>query len=91
MNAEAQERLVRTGPGTPGGNMQRCYWQPVGLSEDVAAGGAPLPVRIFSEDLVLYRDPSGNVGLVTRRCPHRGTDLAYARTEDGAALVKGAP
>ena len=44
MNAEAQERLVRTGPGTPGGNLQRRYWQPVGLSEDVAAGGAPMPV-----------------------------------------------
>jgi len=83
MNAETQERLVRTGPGTPGGNLQRRYWQPVGLSEDVAAGGAPMPVHIFSEDLVLYRDPSGNLGLVTRRCPHRGTDLAYARTEDG--------
>jgi phenylpropionate dioxygenase-like ring-hydroxylating dioxygenase large terminal subunit len=83
MNAEAQERLVRTGPGTPGGNMQRSYWQPVGLSEDVVAGGAPMPVRIFSEDLVLYRDANGHAGLMARRCPHRGTDLAYARTESG--------
>lgn len=83
MNIEAQERLVRTGPGTPGGKLQRSYWQPVALSDDVTSAGAPVPVTIFSEDLVLYRDANGSVGLMARRCPHRGTDLAYARTESG--------
>jgi phthalate 4,5-dioxygenase oxygenase subunit len=81
MKPETQELLVRTGPGTPCGNMLRAYWQPVALATDLGDGTAPIPVTVMSEELVLYRDAGGKLGLLGRRCPHRGVDLAYARIE----------
>src|SRR5439155_2579528 len=39
-------------------------------------------VRILGEDLVLFRDRSGNVGLVGDHCPHRGASLLYGRIEE---------
>jgi phthalate 4,5-dioxygenase oxygenase subunit len=79
---ETQELLVRTGPGTPCGKMLRAYWQPVALAADLGDGSAPVPVTVMGEALVLYRDAGGKLGLLGRRCPHRGVDLAYARVED---------
>jgi phthalate 4,5-dioxygenase oxygenase subunit len=75
--------LQHTAPGTPAGALLREYWQPVGLSTDVTAGGAPHPVRVMGEDLVLFRDDAGRPGLVGRKCAHRCADLSYGRVEDG--------
>src|SRR5712691_2510393 len=75
--------LTRTGPGTACGNLMRRYWQPVALTEELPAGGAPRNVRIFSEDLVLFRDNQGRPGLLGLNCSHRGTDLSYGRVADG--------
>jgi phthalate 4,5-dioxygenase len=75
--------LTHTDPGTPGGDLMRRYWQPAALSEELPAGGAPLPVRIFGEDLVLFRDERGRPGLLGVHCSHRGADLSYGRLEDG--------
>ncbi len=80
---EENELLTRVGPGTPCGELMRRYWQPAALSEELPAGGAPLPVRLFGEDLVLYRDEAGQPGLLGLHCPHRGADLSYGRLEDG--------
>ena len=63
LSQEENDLLTRTGPGTPGGALLRRYWQPVALAEEVPANGAPLPVRIMSEDLVLFRDDQGQLGL----------------------------
>jgi phthalate 4,5-dioxygenase oxygenase subunit len=41
-----------------------------------------VPVRLMGEDLVLFRDNAGALGLIGRRCPHRGADLCYGRRED---------
>lgn len=81
--AAENQLLVRTGPGTPGGAMMRRYWHPVALSTELPPGGAPLPIRILSEDLVLFRDEAGAPGLLQRHCPHRCADLSYGRLEDG--------
>jgi phenylpropionate dioxygenase-like ring-hydroxylating dioxygenase large terminal subunit len=80
---EETELMCRTGPGTPGGKMMRRYWLPVGLSEELPQGGAPLPVTILSERLVLFRDEAGRVGLLQRGCAHRCADLSFGRIEDG--------
>jgi phenylpropionate dioxygenase-like ring-hydroxylating dioxygenase large terminal subunit len=40
-------------------------------------------VRLLGEDLVIFKDAEGRYGLIGRRCPHRGTDLAFGRLEDG--------
>lgn len=75
--------LTQTGPGTLGGRFLRCYWQPIAAAEEMPSGGAPMPLRILSEDLVLFRDDEGQLGLIGQFCPHRGTDLSYGRVEDG--------
>src|SRR5919106_1633715 len=83
MTREENELLTRTGPGTRCGELMRRYWQPAALSEELPAGGAPLPIKLLSEDLVLFRDDHGPAGLLGLHCAHRGADLSYARVEDG--------
>jgi phthalate 4,5-dioxygenase len=80
---EENELLTQTGPRTPCGNLMRRYWQPVALAEELPSGGAPVNVKIFGEDLVLFRDDRGRPGLLGIHCSHRGTDLSYGRVEDG--------
>ena len=83
LSKEQNEFLTRTGPGTPGGALFRSYWLPVALCADVPQGGAPLPLKILSEDLVLFRGEDGTLGLLGLLCPHRCADLSYGRIEDG--------
>jgi hypothetical protein len=83
LSLEDNEKLTRTNRGTPGGDFLRRYWQPVALAEEMAPGAPPTPVRIMGEDLVLFRDEFGRLGLIARRCAHRGVDLSYGRIEDG--------
>jgi phthalate 4,5-dioxygenase oxygenase subunit len=83
LSKEQNERVTRTGAGTPGGRLLRQYWQPAALAEELA-GQRPLkPVRLMGEDLLLFRDDAGQYGLTGRHCPHRGADLTYGRLEDG--------
>lgn len=49
-------------------------WFMVGASEE--ASTAPLAVRFFGQDMVLYRGQSGRAFLVEAYCPHMGTHLA---------------
>ena len=83
LSQEDNDLLTRTGPDTPGGNLLRRYWHPVALLEELPANGAPLPVRIMSEDLVLFRDDQGHFGLLGLHCSHRRADLSYGRVENG--------
>ena len=75
--------MTETGPGTPGGELLRAYWQPIATEEEMPPDGDPMPIRIMSEDLVLFRDPDDRLGLIGLHCAHRGTDLSYGRIEDG--------
>lgn len=83
LTQEQNDALTRTGPGTPGGRLLRSYWQPIALARELPPGGAPLPVDIMDEELVLFRDDRGRLGLLDRHCCHRGTDLSFGRLEDG--------
>jgi phenylpropionate dioxygenase-like ring-hydroxylating dioxygenase large terminal subunit len=83
LTKEQNDLLTRVGPGTPGGEMLRRYWTPVALSIEVPPGGAPVPVRLLGEDLVLFRDEQQRLGLLDIHCAHRGADLSYGRLEDG--------
>ncbi len=73
---EINDRLTRTGPGTPMGTLMRRYWQPIAGAEDLDRDPVQ-PVRLMGEELVLFRDASGKLGLVGNRCAHRGISLAY--------------
>jgi len=83
MRAEDNRKLTETGSGTPGGEWMRRYWQPVALSEELDTERPVVPVRVLGEDLVLFRNDDGATGLISRRCAHRGADLALGRLEDG--------
>lgn len=83
LSAEQNDLITRVGPGTPAGELMRRYWQPAALVDELAGNRPIKPVRLFGEDLVIFKDDKGRYGLVGRRCPHRGTDLAYGRLEDG--------
>ena len=74
------ELLVRVGPGTPGGELLRRYWQPIAASDEI--GELPREIRVLGEDLIIYRDKQGTVGLLYPRCTHRGTTLLYGKIED---------
>ena len=80
MDAAQNELLTRVGPGTPMGEVLRRHWFPIaGVSEfDTEKVKA---IRLMGEDLVLYRDLSGNFGLVERQCAHRRADLSYGFVE----------
>lgn len=72
--------LTRVGRGTPMGDLLRRYWQPIaGVSE--FRDRTAKPIRLMGEDLVLYRDLSGNFGLVDRHCPHRRADMTFGIAE----------
>ncbi len=58
MNKEQQETLTRVGPGTPMGELLRRYWFPIGVSSELEQGQARA-VRLFCQDLVLFRLPNG--------------------------------
>jgi phenylpropionate dioxygenase-like ring-hydroxylating dioxygenase large terminal subunit len=71
----ADDELTRVGPGTPCGEYLRRFWQPVVLSSEL--GELPVKLRILGEDLVIFRDGSGEIGLLELHCPHRGTSLEF--------------
>jgi 5,5'-dehydrodivanillate O-demethylase len=75
------EKLTRVGRGTPGGELLRRYWHPV-YPEALLAKNPVAAVRLLGEDLVLYRDRSGDLGLVGQRCPHRMLSLAVGIPEE---------
>ena len=62
-------------PGTPGGIFLRKFWQPVGLSSELAVGKAK-PIHIMGEKFTLYRGQSGAPYIVGFRCSHRKTQLS---------------
>ena len=74
------EELQPAGKGTPCGEYLRRFWQPVALASDLT--DVPFAVRIMGEDLVLFRDGSGRVGLLHRYCSHRNTSLEYGKIQD---------
>ena len=80
LSKELNEKLTGVGPGTPGGNLLRYYWHPVAGSVELDENPVK-KVRVLGEDLVLYRDRSGNLGLIDEPCPHRRVSLEYGIPE----------
>jgi nitrite reductase/ring-hydroxylating ferredoxin subunit len=75
-----ETELVQCRRGTPGGEYLRRFWQPVAYLHEVAEG--PLRARIMGEELVVFQDRSGAVGVLHLHCCHRGTSLEYGRVEE---------
>jgi phthalate 4,5-dioxygenase oxygenase subunit len=83
LTREENELLCRVVGDAPMGQLMRRHWQPVCLIEEVAeADGAPVKARLFGEDLVVFRDTQGRVGVLDEHCPHRRASLVLGRNED---------
>lgn len=75
-----QKNMTEVGPGTPMGELLRRYWHPIGLTRDATA--TPKKVRVLGEDLILFRNLSGQPGLLYPHCAHRGTSLFYGKVDE---------
>ncbi len=83
ISAEQNDFMTRVGQAAPAGLLLRRYWQPVALVDELDGSRPVRAVRLMGQDLVLFRDEHGQLGLMDRDCPHRGADLAYGRIEGG--------
>jgi len=81
LSREENDFYTCVGPGTPAGEMLRRYWHPIGFAAELKK--RPIKKRLLGEDLVLFRDDAGKLGLLTLRCAHRGTSLEFGHIEDG--------
>lgn len=69
------EELTHVGPGTPCGEYLRRFWLPIALVSQIH--DVPLPISVLGEDLVVFRDLGGRLGILHRHCAHRRASLEY--------------
>ncbi len=81
LTAEENKRLTQVGAGTPMGELMRRYWHPVAGAIELKDNPTK-SVRILGENLVLYRDRSGKLGLIDESCPHRRINMLYGIPEE---------
>lgn len=83
LTAEENELLCRVEGKAPMGQLMRRHWTPVCLIEEVREpDGTPIKAQVFGEDLVVFRDTQGRVGVMDEYCPHRRVSLVFGRNED---------
>ena len=73
------EELTHVGAGTPVGEWFRRFWLPVAGCDELK--DLPKAIRILDEELVVFRDGSGQVGCLELHCSHRGTSLEFGLIE----------
>ena len=76
LTAEENERLTRVGPEKPAGDLMRRYWHPIAATAQLSENPVKA-IRVLGEDLTLFKDKSGNLGLIGNRCAHRHAELVY--------------
>ena len=83
LTKEENELLCRVVGDAPMGQLMRRHWQPICLVEEVSEpDGKPVRARMFGEDLVVFRNSDGAVGVLGEYCPHRGASLVFGRNEE---------
>ena len=80
LSVQENQRLTQVGPGTPMGELMRRYWHPVAATAEMDREPTKA-VRLLCEDLVLFKDRSGTLGLIQQSCPHRRVNLLYGIPE----------
>ena len=73
--APVRDPLTETARGTPAGEYLRRFWHPFMMSIELEK--LPKAVKLLSEDLVIFRDGSGRIGLLHKHCAHRGVSLEF--------------
>ncbi|HUE19867.1 MAG TPA: Rieske 2Fe-2S domain-containing protein, partial [Stellaceae bacterium] len=80
LTAEENHLLTRVEGDAPMGQLMRRHWLPACMSEEVAEpDGTPVRSRMLGEDLVVFRDSKGRLGVLGEHCPHRRASLAFGR------------
>ena len=83
MTPEENDLLCRVEGNAPMGQIMRRHWIAACLAEEVAEpDGAPLRVRLLGENLVVFRDSKGRLGVLDEYCAHRRASLVFARNEE---------
>jgi phthalate 4,5-dioxygenase len=83
LSREENDLLCRVEGDAPMGRIMRSHWLPVCMSEEVAErDGTPVRARLVGEDLVVFRDSDGRLGVLDEHCPHRRASLAFGRNEE---------
>ncbi|MCZ4317116.1 Rieske 2Fe-2S domain-containing protein [Comamonadaceae bacterium G21597-S1] len=83
MTSEENDLLCRVEGQAPMGQLMRRHWTPVCLVEEVSEpDGKPIRARLFGEDLVVFRDTEGRIGVMDEYCPHRRASLVFGRNEN---------
>lgn len=83
LTKEENDLLCRVENGAPMGGLMRRHWVPICLSEEIPeADGTPVKARILGEDLVVFRNSDGEVGVLDEYCPHRRASLVFGRNEE---------
>jgi 5,5'-dehydrodivanillate O-demethylase oxygenase subunit len=77
LTSAENELLTEIEPGSRMGALLRRYWQPLGATSEMHDRWTKR-VRLFGENLVLFKDRTGAFGLIAEQCPHRNASLAYA-------------
>lgn len=73
---EQNKLLTQVGKGTPMGELMRRYWQPFAAADEIKDKWT-LKVRLLGENLVLFKDRLGKLGLIAENCPHRRASFAH--------------
>src|SRR5947209_12847028 len=83
LSREQNELLCRVEGGATMGQIMRRHWLPVCMAEEAAArDGAPVRSRLLGEDLIVFRDSDGRLGVLGEYCLHRRASLAFGRNEE---------
>ncbi len=80
LSDDEEPALTRVGRGTPAGEYLRRFWHPIAMVEEVK--DRPIVVKALGEELVLFRDKSGDLGLVHKHCSHRGASLEFGIVQE---------
>ena len=81
LTVEMNDRLTQVGPGTPMGDLLRRYWFPIAATKELEESPTK-SIRLLGEDLTLYKDRSGTIGLLESACAHRRVNLLYGIPEE---------
>jgi phthalate 4,5-dioxygenase len=84
LTTEENDLLCRVEGKAAMGRLMRQHWLPACMSEEVVErDGTPVRSRLLGEDLVVFRDTEGKLGILGEHCPHRRASLAFGRNEEG--------
>ncbi|MGZ3410452.1 MAG: Rieske 2Fe-2S domain-containing protein [Xanthobacteraceae bacterium] len=81
LSSEQSELLTRVSGDVPMGRLFRQYWHAFAAESDMRDRWT-MRVRLLGEDLVLFKDRQGRLGLIAEQCPHRRASLAYGIPTD---------